>query len=110
MATHHPAWVKQLRPLDRLPMLQEVFVLHDEYSIVPELMFQWFQRIEPVVRPLLRTIRPPSGPLRLTPGIPNLKEAFASEFDSFDDSVGMVYESEDGSTVGGMDVYRETYW
>ena len=91
-------------------MLQEVFVLHDEYTIVPELMFQWFQRIEPVVRPLLRAIRPPSGPLRLTPGIPNLEEAFASEFDSFDDSVGMVYESKDGSTAGGMDVYRETYW
>ena len=90
-------------------MLQEVFVLHDEYSIVPELMFQWFQRIEPVVCPFLRAIRPSSGPLRLTPGIPNLQEAFAAEFDSFDDSVSMVYESKDGSAVGGMDVFRERH-
>lgn len=53
MATLHPARVEQLRPLYRLPVAQEVFVLHDEHAVVPELMLERLERLQPLVCPLL---------------------------------------------------------
>lgn len=102
MTTLHPARVEQLRPLYCLPVAQEVFVLHDEHAIVPKLMLERLERLQPLVRPLLRTIRPAARPFGLSPWVSDFQETLALELDGLDDGVSMIllhYVSETGLNI-----------
>ena len=47
-------------------------------------------RFQPIARPLLRAIRPPTSPFRFAPGIPDDNKPLAFDFDSAKDGVGVV--------------------